>query len=38
MVIQRAYSADLDPEYGDDVNANAVKELAAIHFPDVELD
>lgn len=37
MVIKRAYEADLDPEYGDYVQAKSVKQLAAIHFPKVAL-
>lgn len=37
FVIKQAYESDLDPEYGDYERGQAIKQLAAIHFPNIEL-
>lgn len=38
FVIKRAYQSSIDPEYGDDTEGEAIKQLAAIHLPGLDLD
>ena len=38
FVIKRAYQSSIDPEYGDDTEGEAIKQLVAIHLPGLDLD